>query len=305
MADKVDAFSCMDGLRADFTKVNTLSAALKIANEATFLHRRFQHYTSVPSLVSMILGESMWLTRGDSISLDDSQESKKFGSRQEWGRTYIGCFSHFGGESAAMWRLYCKPNAFAIRVSASRERFEDWVNNLRNIKSFEVAKMNRGYKGNQILRVDCESVCFQDLVYLSVKGDQPREKTRANQMYWFGDRSEIDKNLSVERRKTAVTGLVKDSEWGFELESRLLIKINDNGSPSCAKVQKIKVPLLAELIKDMSFTFSPWANDDDRIEIKKTIECALAHIGIRHNGGKFYKSTLTGALQKWAKKSSI
>ena len=67
-------------------------------------------------------------------------------------------------------------------------------------------------------------------------------------MYWFGDRSEIDKNLSVERRKTAVTGLVKDSEWGFELESRLLIKINDNGSPSCAKVQKIKVPLLAELI---------------------------------------------------------
>ena len=305
MADKVDAFSCMDGLRADFTKVNTLSAALKIANEATFLHRRFQQYTSVPSLVSMILGESMWLTRGDSISLDDSQESKKFGSRQEWGRTYIGCFSHFGGESAAMWRLYCKPNAFAIRVSASRERFEDWVNNLRNIKSFEVAKMNRGYKGNQILRVDCESVCFQDLVYLSVKGDQPREKTRANQMYWFGDRSEIDKNLSVERRKTAVTGLVKDSEWGFELESRLLIKINDNGSPSCAKVQKIKVPLLAELIKDMSFTFSPWANDDDRIEIKKTIECALAHIGIRHNGGKFYKSTLTGALQKWAKKSSI
>lgn len=304
MASSVDVGSRVNGLRADFTKVSTLSAALKIANEATFLHRRFQHYTSVPSLVSMILGESMWLTRGDSISLDDSQESKKFGSRQEWGRTYIGCFSHFGGESAAMWRLYCKPNAFAIRVSASCERFIDWINELQKIESFEVAKMNRGYKGNQVSRVDRESVCFQDLVYLSVKGDQPREKTRANQMYWFGERSEIDKNLSAERRDPVVTGFVKDSEWGFESESRLLIKIKNNGSQSCSKVHKIKVPLGTELIRDMSFTFSPWANDDDRIEIKKAIECALAHIGIRHNGGKFYKSTLTGALQKWAKKSN-
>ena len=34
MADKVDAFSRMDGLRADFTKVNTLSAALKIAKSS-------------------------------------------------------------------------------------------------------------------------------------------------------------------------------------------------------------------------------------------------------------------------------
>lgn len=76
MASSVDVGSRVNGLRADFTKVSTLSAALKIASEATFLHRRFQHYTSVPLLVSMILGESMWLTRGDSISLDDSQESK-------------------------------------------------------------------------------------------------------------------------------------------------------------------------------------------------------------------------------------
>lgn len=261
----------------EFSQTTGLEKAIKIVHDGSLQHRCYQHYTTVDALLAMIEGQSMRLTRGNSLSLDDNRECQKYGDDDSWNHTYIGCFSYGGAESAAMWGLYCKGDPEAIRIKISQKDMKDWIGSLEK---------NIDENG---------SVAFSDIIYTSVKGrDEKRE--RSNVLYWDGEHSMKIEKLSDKVSKCP--GMLKDYEWRFEDESRLIVTLKGRN------VERMFVPLTRKILKNMWITFSPWSTEADRTRMKTQINAALdAALGADavHIDGRCNGSALEGALRKWGR----
>ena len=102
-------------------KEGDFQSALELANRASTVHGGYHHYTSLSTLRKIVGDKTMWLSRLDSSSLNDSHESGKYGRGRDWRRMYVGCFSYGRSENALLWKMYCKQNRDAVRILISQE----------------------------------------------------------------------------------------------------------------------------------------------------------------------------------------
>jgi len=254
-------------------------------------------------MLKMIKNKEMWLTRSDSLTLDDWNECKKFGSESQHCRTYIGCFSHHPGESAAMWGLYGACDANQVKFSIPCEAMEAWISHLNAAKDEIVAaELMHGPIGTEAKPMGKCSVVFSDVLYASVKGSQTGEKSRDGRVRWMGVVSE-NKFSKADVANPLCTGRMKDVEWDFEEESRLIVTVGRQ--KDCVTVRRIKVPLTEELIASMAFTLSPWLAERDVLAYTAAIRAAVREsVDAKLLGNRrpyVRRSTLCGALGKWAK----
>jgi len=274
-----------------FADAKSLGEAVRILKKAGVAHPRYCHYTTLGALKKIFRYKTFRLTLGNSYSLDDNQEYEKYGSQERWGKTYIGCFSYAQAESAALWGLYCSPECNAIRIRFSKDAMLKWV---KSLKAFSCV---RGKKGSE---VEIFPPLFSDVAYACVPFDENDPKKRTNKVFHNTECTHEIIGLCKQKRDAAVTGFVKDYEWRFENESRLLIRTKE------PQGKHLLISLPDEVLADMRFTLSPWVNDEERDSIQDTITNLFKAAGIkRSKKGMFTKSALEGGLKKWAKRCKL
>ena len=281
--------------RAEFAGCATMAKAMEIVNEKKVGHKTYSFYTFVDRVKQMLMGRkpNMWLTRINSGVFDDLIECKKYGAHEKQSRFFIKCFEYGFRESAAMWGLYCPATYKAIRVTVT----EKAIMSLLESPCFNIS---RGRPTQRKIRA---KVDFSDLVYASVK-TKTDDPGRSTYLYWNGTRTKQMPDLYKKLRSKATAGRLKDVEWSFENEARLIVK---TAKPKKVKHIAVKLPL--DFIKGMSFTLSPWADDSEeklvRDELVKWLQTAGRNNVSSEDRKVFRTSVLRGALKKWAEQRGL
>ncbi len=283
--------------RKDFAECSTMTRAIQIVKGKELGHNNYSFYTSLDRVKQMLTGKmpNMWLTWIDSELFDDLIECRKFGSKapRKQSKTFIKCFSYGLRESAAMWGLYCPPTYKAVRVIVSAAAMDS----LRDRQCFKVNS-----KGNIGSRISTGKE-FTDIIYADVKMNDD-EVDRSNKLYWNGVFTKTIQELGKDRRCAKAAGRIKDIEWSFENEARLIITTRAKMSAN-----HIAIELQKKFINSMRFTLSPWANDEEQLFVRGKL---VDWLKIAGRGGVssededvFMKSTLKGALTKWAERRGL
>lgn len=281
--------------REEFADCAKMGDAIKIVQDGKICHKSYSFYTSLGRVESMLKANTpcLWLTRINSGVFDDLIENEKYGTDEKQGRLFIKCFTYGFKESAAMWGLYCPTTYKAIRVSVTKRGIDSLL------KSQCVAISSGKPTSNKIqAKMD-----VSDLVYASVKTNDD-DPDRSTYLYWNGVRTRQIPSLFEDLRRKMVAGRLKDIEWSFEDEARLIVKV-----PDSKKSQHIAVKLPFEFIHGMSFTLSPWADEDEEWMVRDKLTRLLRAAGRKNVSSEdekvFRPSVLKGALTKWAERRGL
>ncbi len=281
--------------REAFADCTTMVKAMEVVTEKKVGHRAYSFYTSLDRVQQMLTGKmpNMWLTRINSGIFDDLIECKKYGAHEKQSRFFIKCFEYGFRESAAMWGLYCPATYKAIRVAVT----ENAIRSLLESNCFDISS---GRPTERKLRATMD---FSDLVYASVKTKKD-DPERSTYLYWNGVRTKQMPDLYKKLCCRAAAGRLKDIEWSFENEARLIVRTSKS-----KKAKHIAIKLPTEFINGMSFTLSPWAdNSEEKLVREKLVEW-LKTAGRENVSSKdrkvFRPSVLKGALKKWAERRGL
>lgn len=279
---------------ADFKAASTLAKAIQVVKGFGAYHQTYCIYTTLDIVEKTLcaITPRLWLTRIDSGLFDDGIEAVKYGTKEERERTYIRSFMYGAQESAGMWGLYSPPTYKAVRIEISKA----------GIESLKAAKVFKA-KGGKNLSAKCavRSTTLSDLIYAAVE-DEDSPKRRSQNLFWSGAFTGIIKNLSTSKDWKSATGFVKDVEWRFENEFRLVVKTKKNEGDHVA------IELPQEFINSMKFTLSPWANADEKRFVRGLLSGWLGKAGrdIASDDKKVFKdSVLSKGLQQWAQRRGL
>ena len=203
----------------------------------------------------------------------------------------MGCFSYAQSESAAFWGLYCPPTYKAIRIRFAKTSIQKL---LESTAAFACRNGKRNGK------IDVDSAVFSDVAYACVPFDKYDDKNRSKTVFHDGENTAKIPKLDDQKYNSKVTGLVKDYEWRFENESRLLIRTKKTHG------EHILVSLPKGVIANMHFTLSPWATDEEKEFVKTSIKRWFAKAKVEWPKKEmFSKSVLEGGLKKWARQRGL
>ena len=272
----------------EFKKQNTLAKLVKCVKGFGAYHRSYCFYTSLDRVLQMMEPKfhRLWLTRLDSGLFDDGIEHKKYGAGKERSRTYIRSFTYGIQESAAMWGLYCPCTYKAIRVNITQK-------GMKKLLGCGIYEVNE--RENTEEKCEVDDIAVSDILYASVE-DDAHKGPRTNALYWRGNYKSLA-GLKKEKNLICATGYVKDAEWRFENECRLLCQVpNDYGD-------HIAVDLPLGFFKEISFVLSPWASEKERKDVQKQLKECFSRVGrtVVDDSSVFRQSKLENGLQKWAK----
>ena len=257
-------------------------------------HEFYQHYTTLSSLVDKLSGR-WWFSRSNSGTLNDKQESLKFGNREISAKTYQTSFVHGAAENVALWSLYTPSDLFAIRVTIPGRALNEWVKSMNGGILHSGDKTSSGWK---IQRAD-----LRDIIYAAVdfrdKKKTSRDIPRCNSLYW----AEVNcgaklPNLEEEIKDDCCTGWMKDYEWRHERESRICLRVAKKNGPD-----GLWCEVSSELIEAMKFTFSPWLPREYEEDVKRIIVNALKVRESRRGAkareyeSRFRRSVVQGAIR--------
>ena len=278
----------MEARNKEFLEQNTLAKLIGCVKEFGAYHNMYCCYTSVDRIEQMMDSERqrLWLTKLDAGLFDDGIEHLKYGTESERRRTYIKSFMYGIQESAAMWGLYCPPTYKAIRMNITQKALETLLK----------AKVYRARKGKNF-NVRCKAkIDISDILYAAVE-DEERKGKRSNVLFWNGVYSKRLKGLSRDKERKCATGMVKDAEWRFQNECRLICKTDKDFG------DHIAVDLTREFFEGVSFVLSPWASKAEKRLVKDQLRDCFANIGLdEYADGEnvFQDSKLENGLQKWS-----
>ncbi len=281
--------------REKFAECAKMGDAIKIVQDAEVCHKSYSFYTSLGRVESMLKEDlpCLWLTRINSGVFDDLIEYEKYGTDEEQGKLFIKCFTYGFRESAAMWGLYCPATYKAIRVSVT----DSAIKSLLKSKCVEISS---GKPKSNSIRAKID---VSDIVYASVKTKKD-DPERSTYLYWNRVCTKPIPSLFEDLHRKMTAGRLKDIEWLFEDEARLIAKV-----PDPKKSQHIAVKLPPEFIKGMSFTLSPWADEDEERMVRDKLARLLRAVGRNNvsseNEKVFKPSALKGALTKWAERRGL
>jgi len=279
----------MEDRRSAFSSCKTLAKALTTLRKFGACHKSYSFYTTLDRVEEMLSASTpcIWLTRINSNLFDDDLEFQKYGKEGDQNHTYIKCFTFRQQESAAMWGLYCPPTYKAIRVTVSQEAMKD----LMKAKCYRIKKGKVGKVCN------IRSSYAADIAYAAVQHVEG-EDARSNILYWNEAYTCKIDNMEEAKDWKSSAGRVKDAEWRFEDETRLVVRVNDVVS------DHIAIALPASFIDSMRFRLSPWANEKERNMVKTHLMELLESVHYKGNP-LFKRSVLENSLVAWSKRRGL
>lgn len=265
--------------------------------KAGAIHKSYSHYTSLASLLPLIRNRQWWLTRATSPQFDDLIESRKYGNKKELKNLYFASFSYQQAESAAMWRLYSDCDEYAVRVTLNKNAISSWLRALNRQGSCACAHPVKDGQVNQNCCIPIQDAYVCDVLYASVSEEEDSTQSRAKSLCWNDRFSKAIEDLVHKKKTSAANGILKDYEWRFEYESRLVVKIAVDANEDC---DRIAVDIPDDVLAKMKFTRSPWIRFEDRI--CQALRSAIVKKPTISESVK--QSVLSGALEKWRKRET-
>ena len=278
-----------------FAKAPDFHSVVNVVWGSEFVpHGYYQHYTTLSSLVDKLSGR-WWFSRSNSGTMNDRQESLKFGNPEISARTYQTSFVHGTAENVALWSLYTPSDLFAIRITIPGWALDEWVKSLNGGKLHSNDRTSGGRK------IKCADL--RDIIYAAVdfrdKKKTSRDIPRYNSLYW----AEVNcgakfPKLEEEIKADCCTGWMKDYEWRHERESRICLRVAKADGPN-----GLWCKVTPELIEAMKFTFSPWLPREYEDDVKGIIVNALKATESKRGSrareyeDRFRRSVVQGAIQ--------
>lgn len=214
-----------------YNNIDELVSGLENKGES---HNKYCHYTTLPSLKSIIQNNSFQLTHGTSFQLNDLQESKIKGQYSEWLYTYLTSFSFRSiSESVAMWSMYGIPRGDAICLHIPKR-------NMLKLKESIIS--NGAFVGSN--HIEIKQVRLVDLAYIDSKSTKLCRGS-GNKIEFGSEIKGLDKNKEV-------TGMIKNDAWDHEKETRLLIRTERE-----SRDEHIYVSLPDDFFKGVTIVMGP------------------------------------------------
>lgn len=227
--------------------VKTIDEMISFLKEKGQNHEFYYHYTTWDSVTKIFENNTFLLTRSNSLNINDQHEALMKGSWEEWSKIYIGSFAFGSSEIMAMWGLYGLPWQDAVRLAIPKEKMNQWVNSIKEIKLFE--------NGNTVDFQDGFDVGLNDIVYVSGKrGADTLQLTHYGRSITTSDTYPlygIDTNEKM-------TGYIKNYAWQYENEVRLRIRL---AHPT--GYEKICVEIPRDVINSITITTGPYFKRKD------------------------------------------
>lgn len=288
-----------------FQRSRSLEDCIRAAEMGSMLHTQYQHYTTFARALQIFKHRRLWLTRGDSESLNDQIEWQKYGpSKKIWKNLFQASFSYGTAEHAFMWYVYCRTHDNrAVRITFSRDAMILWkaelqkvVNDGVQIRSWK--KPDEQDSPAKALGVDRADI--QDILYLAVDDRDRYSRKRNNTVAW-GTQVIHFETLPDDIRSPNVAGWIKDYEWRAEHETRIRIMTK----PTTKTVKSISIPIPFEVLRKASLTFGPWTTDDEAKDMIRQFRTAISTDQPKLSlSSRFFKySFLFGAVENWRNNS--
>lgn len=228
-------------------KVDSIDKLLKRTTGKT--SGRIHHYTSLNSLVSIIVNKCFRFTR---IDLLNDKKEESFARLNNNEKMYNLSFSQTGKESVAMWKMY-GGSGQKVRISLSRrnliESFNDNIyfdNTLKSKVPDDCFIKGAGAFANK-------NFSITDVVYLDGRNSKIRFNGKAYEC--------------VDKYRDKFKGFMKYDCWEFESESRLTALLDKtilNNEPPKYLYGKIN----KKLLENINITFDPWTSGEMKTFIK-------------------------------------
>lgn len=235
-----------------------LKGVLAISHDAATCHRAYNHYTTLDKFEKIFGAEggpSFLLGRLTSVRLNDHNECDKYAKYQSAAQTYVLCLNHDGAECANLWWLYAQGDPLALRITFPAKEFCRWCEDLRKNKS--------------------KGVDVADVVYAAVRGTRDDYQfDRQNTLSWEDQRVCVE-NLRKLINRDGLVGRVKDYEWRYERETRIIVWKNKKNTKGVVGDRFFKLKIPDDLVAKMRITTSPWVSDWDYKEIQRRVVTCL------------------------------
>ena len=230
--------------------------------EQAYSSQRLYHYTTYESLLTIINGKSLRLSRLD--LLNDKAELK-LGFHDDVTNNYVISFTN-KKEYVSMWAMYGKPSGIKLRLDFNTSAFIKCINNLfyDSQKSNSITKK----KKKKLFNIPSDSfdqVQLSDVVYLDKDSMRLRHDGR------------LIKELSADDKIIKrMTGFIKYDAWEFEKETRLRVRLHENRDMKiCNNRDYIYCGISDDLIKSFRITFNPWMSPLLKEEVRKSL-CSVS-----------------------------
>ena len=250
----------------EFKRAKTPEDVVSILEKSGMARPYCRHYTNLTAFLSICEKGMFRLTRGDDPGMNDQLEWKRLGDVGWWKRTFISSFSCVEGESAAMWGLYGKPTNEALRLSFDAKAIAKWIDQLRHPdeRSKPVVQFVAANGDDPVtaeLQWEDITIYFADILY----GGKVAPDGELTSPYRFR-RQEMKKGIfsriSPNFEKTpAMTGFIKSSEWAYEEETRLVVRVNEDVvlpiGRKLSDIQYVFVPISREVLEQVEYMKGP------------------------------------------------
>lgn len=297
-SEKDDNQKNLSDWNAEFGRAQDADAVVDILQRSGSSRLYYRHYTSFSAFLSISDGWMFRLTRGDDPAMNDQLEWKRLGDAELWKRTFIASFSCVKGESAAMWGLYGKPSNEALRLSFKQETMTGWISGLQRGRICPKAQLlsTDDKPGEMVdLKWDDVMVQFGDVLYGGDVGGIPDRDSG----YVFRGKglkktlfSRFDPKLD---KAPAMTGFVKSSDWAYEDEARLIVRLKDAvAMPKGRKLSEVKyvyVPIHESVLMEAEYMLGPCLP----VKLSSIVEEKIK--GVLPLCGPICKSKYTGNLK--------
>ena len=279
-----------------FGRAKSLAQIIDLVRQRPLSHRRYQIYTRIEILESILKNQKLWLRRSNSKELNDWREGSKFGTAETHKNFFLACFSHGCAEQASMWKMYGDPNEERVRITFSGGSIRAWQKSLHKREVFALQVKDGKVTEKEIRLKEAD---IRDVVYMAVNQTETgREKKGSSvfcdEAFGFVRETGRDDDLKIE----SATGWVKDYEWRCENETRVGVLVAEKVSD-----EQIAIPIPPEVLESMEVTLSPWIKRHQRKGMEGKIKAAYRNAGWNPDKEGFIReSALTNALTSWKSK---
>ncbi len=240
-------------------------------NKKYFGNSSICHYTTVGAMDNILLKEEFHFSNYE--NLNDLHERCYI---EKNNRIFIGCFCSGNTERIPLWYLYSGIDGHGCRFRFTESKMRMFLSNIKTVYPVINGESDR----SKPIEIGKDADIFCGWVYY-VKSDKTVKFKGKKYLVSDIDKIKDDKILRY---------FIKDYEWEYEREFRILIMLHDNKNCDI----KIAVPMD---ISTISILFAPEAGDDFREQslhlpgfTKYTYNlCSKSKLGINMNLAKHNK----------------
>ena len=255
----------------------TAESVVDTLRESAKEHKVYWHYTVMSSLLYLLDGKSLRLSRGDSPTMNDQLECERLGDKEMWKRTYLTSFSHLEDESVAMWAVYGIPTNEGVRLGFSNEAMQDLIASIRKSSTFVLT--NKDSKLKVPVQKENVVVEFADVLY---GGNVLKDTSLPFDGYSFRGRwiqSDIARTHALDQ-DAKMTGFLKSMDWEYERETRLVIRVNDVPTQQDGEeLLYLTVSFPPELLSKITYYVGPCLPEKLRVLFKEKIGNLVSKCG--------------------------